>query len=142
MNIRKIDINDYEKYLNLLSQLTDIGQISEKEFTNRINIINSNHYLDIYVIEDSKTKELIGSGTLYIEPKIIHSCSFLGHIEDIVIDKKYRGKNYGKYIIDHLVRVAKLNNCYKLVLTCNQKNIGFYDKCGFKIKDYNMICRL
>ena len=31
--------------------------------------------------------KVIGCATLLIEPKFIHECSNVGHIEDVVIDK-------------------------------------------------------
>ena len=91
--VREIRVEDYKKYLKLLSQLTTTGNFTKEMFVERVDEIKNNPYLHIRVIEDINTKELIASGTIYIEPKLIHNCSSVGHIEDIVIDHKFRGKS-------------------------------------------------
>jgi len=140
--VRKLQNEDYEKYVSLLSQLTDVGNITKKIFCDRLEIINKNPNLYIMVIVDNYNNELISAGTIYIEPKFIHECSKIGHIEDIVVNNKYRGQNYGKHIIRLLLDIAKRENCYKVTLACKEKNIGFYNKCGFKLEGYEMVARL
>jgi glucosamine-phosphate N-acetyltransferase len=73
--------------------------------------------------------EIVGYGSILYETKIRGGIA--GHIEDIVIDDCYRGKGYGKYIIDYLVEDARRFNCYKISLSCKEHNIIFYEKCGF-----------
>ena len=63
---------------------------------------------------------------------------WLGHIEDIVVDTKYRGMGLGKKIITHLTERAKELECYKIILDCAEKNTEFYQKCGFSIKGIQM----
>lgn len=135
--IRKINENDYEKnYLQLLNQLSkfDIDKISRRDFKNMIYKLSLNH--QITVIEYKNI--IIGTATLIIEQKIIHNMGCVGHIEDVVVDKDYRGYSIGKLIIDELVEIAKKNKCYKVILNCNKNNIGFYEKCGFVDKLHNM----
>ena len=62
---------------------------------------------------------------------MIHGGESCAHIEDIIIDSTYRGESYGKILIDYMIEKAKKKNCYKIKLSCDQKNIGFYKKCGF-----------
>lgn len=52
----------------------------------------------------------------------------MGHIEDIVIRKEYRGRNLGKRLIDLLKQIANVNTCYKVILDCGEHNVGFYEK--------------
>lgn len=137
-HIRELEIGDYKQYLNLLVQLTDVGDISFDEFKERLNEINKSNIF-IYVV--CNEKELIAAGTLIIEPKFIHKCSKLGHIEDIVVNKNYRGKGIGKTIINYLVSKAMEENCYKVRLVCNNKNIGFYEKCNFENTGVEMVKR-
>ena len=141
-HIRKLELDDYEEYLNLLSQLTVVGKVNKEKFKQRFNEINNNPNLYIYVISDEEVNNLIACGTVYIEPKFIHNCSKLAHIEDIVVNEKYRGKKYGLCIIQHLVSIAKTKGCYKVILACKEKNILFYEKCGFKNEGYEMVARL
>jgi glucosamine-phosphate N-acetyltransferase len=76
-------------------------------------------------------KKIIGCGSFFILNKV-HT-NPIGQIEDVVIDKNYRGLGYGKLLIDFLVKFGKeKTTCYKIVLNCTQENLEFYHKCGFK----------
>ena len=138
--VRKINKGDYnKKYLDLLKQLTSIfpDKISVSDFNNLVDRLGENHY--IMVIEDIDTKMIIGCATLLIEEKFIHNMGKVGHIEDVVIDKAYRGLNLGKLIIDVLMSIGKKNGCYKIILDCEEKNIEFYERCGFTKKGVEMV---
>lgn len=142
IGIRKLKVTDYKKYIDLLSQLTEIGNISKEMFINRLKEIEQNRYLYLYIMYNTITDELIASGTLYIEPKFIHECSKIGHIEDIVVDNNHRGKKYGHYIIKMLVKIAHIVGCYKVTLACKKRNVNFYEKCQFNQEGYEMVFRL
>ena len=82
--------------------------------------------------------DIIGSGTLVIESKIIHGFGKVGHIEDIVIDNKYQSKGYGSKLINFLIEKSKDMGCYKVVLNCDDDKVSFYEKntpenCNFKV---------
>jgi glucosamine-phosphate N-acetyltransferase len=131
MIIRPIIENDlYNGYLNLLSQLTNLG--SGDVITRFKEIQKHPNILILVAFDDNKSvNKVVGAGTVWFEPKFIHSCSNVAHIEDVVVDINYRSQKIGKQIIDSLVANAKNNNCYKVILNCSEKNIGFYEKCGF-----------
>ncbi|VDQ13366.1 unnamed protein product [Trichobilharzia regenti] len=61
-------------YVTLLEQLTVVGKIERRQFD----------------------ESIIGAATLFLELKFIHCCSKRGHIEDVVVDSKFRGMNLGK----------------------------------------------
>lgn len=137
MNIRKITESDYNKdYINLLSQLTVVGDISFDSFRTRLELINKSMFHNIYVIEDNN--KIIVTGTLLIEEKIIHNCGKVGHIEDVVVHKDYRGLKLGKKMLEYLIQKSKDFKCYKTLLDCDEKNVGFYEKCGFEKKCITM----
>ena len=139
---RYLELNDYNKdYCNLLEQLTIINNITYDMFNKQfINIdTNENHY--IIVIEDLQKKKIIGSGTLLIENKFIHDCKNVGHIEDIVINKQYRGNKLGGKLIKILVNIATKNNCYKVILNCSNNLITYYKKIGFGKEINSMVYR-
>ena len=91
------------------------------------------HY--ILIGEDNTTHKIVLSGTLLIEKKMIHNGGLVGHIEDIVVDQNYRNHGLGKSLIRQLVESGRRLNCYKVILDCSDKVIGFYEKCGLKYKD-------
>ena len=96
---------------------------------------------DIYkiiVIEDLRRGKIVGAGSLIVEKKFVRNLGICGHIEDIVVDQTLRGKNLGRRIIDLLKALAQANNCYKVILDCAERNVKFYEKCGFKVKEVEM----
>ena len=82
----------------------------------------------------------MGMGTLLIEYKIIHRFGKVGHIEDIIISKKYRGKGLGKFLVKNLMNIAENDfHVYKVILNCSESNIPFYENCGLEKKENQMI---
>lgn len=127
MIIRKLELNDYDKgFLELLDQLSDTPKISKEEFENHLKDVNSN----IFVIE--KDNVIVASGSLLIEKKIIHSGGKVGHMEDIVVHKANRGEKLGQIIVDHLIKFAKDEGCYKIIADCKDELLKFYNKTGFE----------
>ena len=130
---RLLEKMDYEKgLLELLSQLTTTGKVSKEDFIQQYNTIKGNTNHKIYVLEENN--KIISCGTLLIEPKFIHNCSNVGHIEDIVVDKNSRGKGLGKKIINFLTEESKKYKCYKVILDCSNNHITFYNKCNYQVK--------
>lgn len=133
MTYRLLQKTDLQKgFLELLSQLTIVGDIPRSQFAKRFSEILSNKNHRIYVLEQGK--KIISCATLFLEPKFIHECGFVGHIEDVVIDKTCRGQKLGKKIIDFLTNEAERLGCYKILLDCSDKNVGFYIKCDYTRK--------
>lgn len=124
----------YNGYLSLLKQLTTVGDISYADFCKKYDeMVN---HVNIFVMREKD--KIIGSGTIYYEPKFIHNLSYVGHIEDIVIHQDYRGKGLGKYLLNFLENESKNNGCYKIILDCSKNNAEFYKKCGFINKGVQM----
>jgi len=132
---RPIEITDYHKeYLSLLTQLTtlEVDKISLDDFSNFVQHLSMRH--QIIVMEDIIHEKIIGTITILIENKLIHTMGKVCHIEDVVVDKAVRGQGIGKKLIDHAKEVAKVHDCYKIILDCGSHNVEFYEKCGFSIK--------
>lgn len=129
--IRDLSYDDYTRgYLNLLSQLSVVGNISEADFKLQVDMIKKNPNHHVVVIENP-SKIVIGSCTLLMEPKFIHTCSLVGHIEDVVIDKNYRKYGLGSILLLHIIELAKSYGCYKIILSCKANCVPFYEKNGF-----------
>ena len=144
-NIRLLEENDYYKgYLDLLSQLTQVGTIGYPKFCSTLNHIrqnSANH--QIWVIPNIDNTKILGSGTLLIEPKFIHNCGSVGHIEDIVVADSARGLGLGQMIVQHLIAQASQNSaCYKISLYCKPELAMFYQKSNLIPKDVQMVLYL
>ena len=126
-------INEKSKFIinlfKLLSQLTVSPILKYSDVLSIVNNLNDNHYIFIY---ENFEKQPIGIITLLIEQKLIHGGKCVGHIEDLVVDNKYKGKGIARELINYCVNIAEENNCYKIILDCKEELIPFYNKNNFK----------
>ena len=129
--IRELEEKDFKNgFLTTLDVLRETSSMSEDKVLEIFKMIKSNpeHIIIIAEIEG----RVIGSTTLLIEPKFIHQGGVVGHIEDVVVDKKFQGKKIGEKIITHVLEIAKNHGCYKTILDCSDSIKPFYEKLGFK----------
>lgn len=133
MEFREINIADFKIFRNLINQLTIVNDFSKDDFKNYLN--QTKYKKTFMVIVD---KKVIGTGSVIIEKKISRDFKCVGHIEDIVIDFNYKGKGYGRKLINFLKNYCIKNNCYKIILNCNIENKSFYEKNGFSQKNLEM----
>ncbi|XP_058790869.1 probable glucosamine 6-phosphate N-acetyltransferase [Phymastichus coffea] len=130
---RPLNSKDYEKgFLQLLSQLTEVGNITKDQFLNRFHNMKSSGGYYVIVVEDFNCDKVIGSATLVVEQKFIHSCGLRGHLEDVVVNSEYRGKQLGKLVVMAVKHLARTLQCYKLTLECKDRLIPFYESLDFK----------
>ena len=128
------------KYLELCGQLSDSPTISEDLFVKNTLKINENGILLIGYVGEPVTNnyEIIATGTVFIESKIIHGGKSVAHIEDIIVHEKYRFKGISSKIIESLKTYSKENGCYKVILNCNDSVKPVYEKCGFSQRGAQM----
>lgn len=123
---RPVQRKDLNEVFLLLQQLTKIDYSSrnlDNCWDSFINNNSSNSLVGIF------NKKIVAYGSIIIENKIRGGIA--GHIEDIVVDKDVRGKNFGIKLINELVNIAKDNKCYRITLFCDEPLIKFYNKNGF-----------
>ncbi|KHN87292.1 Glucosamine 6-phosphate N-acetyltransferase [Toxocara canis] len=138
--IRPLRIDDYNRgYLQLLSQLTSVGDVSEEQFQKRFVSMQNTHPKGYYVVvlEEPSSGMIVGSATLVIEWKFIHEAGCRGRTEDVVVDKRMRGRQLGKILNFYLVQLARRIGVYKLSLECKDALIPFYEQFGFKLDQGN-----
>jgi glucosamine-phosphate N-acetyltransferase len=135
-SLRPLRIFDYDNgYLQLLAQLTSVGEVSRKEFQQRFASMSNAQpraYF-VVVIEETSSARLVASGTLVIEWKFIHKAGSRGRVEDIVVDSSVRGRQLGTYLNRTLVSLAKELGVYKLSLECRNALIPFYEQFGYAL---------
>lgn len=126
----------WEKYTELLNMLQSISTfIPEPKLHGKIfdQFRNHKNQQSITLYDED---ELVGFGVIVYEYKL--RGGIVGHIEDIVVKDKYKGKGIGKRLIEELIKLGRKKKCYKYTLACSKENIGFYESCGFKINGINM----
>ena len=71
----------------------------------------------------------IGFGSVFFLDRIRGGRAAI--IEDVAVQQDFRGKGVGAMIVKELVNYSRLENCFKITLVTNKKNITFYEKLGF-----------
>lgn len=144
MQIRRIVKEDLDgHYLDLRGQLSPLPYDScnvnfDKIWSTFVN--NNNHHVIVAVqkiLDSPKSSNLVvGTGSLLIERKLTGMIA--GRIEDVVILREYRKLGIGAAIITSLIDTAIQEECYKVTLSCSDKNVPFYGKVGFSKIDNGM----
>ena len=137
LQAKEVKFEDYEEVVAILQSISAF--IPSREMASEI-WSNFNSQDSLKGFSFFFNNEIVGYGSIFYEVKIRGGKA--GHIEDIVIKDSYRGKGFGKMIIDFLVKDAKNESCYKISLSCKEHNVVFYKKCGFKQDGVTMQLKL
>ena len=134
--IKEICDEDYfNGYFDLMYEFSNYKKVVNYEYFKNY-IIGNRDKIRILVIYNDENK-LIGAGTIFKLEKLHNNP--VGQIEDVIISEKYRGFGLGKNIIKELVKIGIEDfKCYKVILNCLDKNIGFYEKSGSEIAGVEM----
>ena len=131
MNIRKLEKND----------INQVIEIWTNSFSRNFDKpINPNYLSDPNSISIVMSEEniVIGVATLHIIKKLTR---ILGLIEDVAVNKNYRGLGIGKKLVKELIKIGNEKNCDKIVLSSSEKNSKFYEKIGFQKNELQMVIR-
>lgn len=141
---RPLRRDDYARnYMGLLSQLTEVGQVTGEQYERRFDMMRStpNTYY-ICVVEDVVKTKIVATITLVYEQKFIRGTSARGRVEDLVVDTDYRGKKLSKLLLDVVCQLSKLLGCYKVSLECKDHLKKHYEQFGFVAEaGQNHLCR-
>lgn len=113
--IRPLRRSDFDTgYLDVLRVLTSVGDYSIEQWNARYDWMasRSDEYFLLVICDGSS--RVVGTGSLIVERKFIHSLGMVGHIEDIAVEKGQQGKKLGLRMINALDYVAKQVGCYKV----------------------------
>jgi glucosamine-phosphate N-acetyltransferase len=129
-----------KSYIQLIQQLSNTTSYDIDKFLRNLELIHQRGiiYIACNNLPNDDDFIIVGSGTCYIEPKIIHDYMNVGHIEDIVVHTNFRGQNIGKNILDNLKKYAENTNCYKIILDCNENLVKMYSKYEYNVKGVQM----
>lgn len=144
MSIEIVSINrldNIEEYItdfeNLFTQLNhDKTVILDKNYFK--DFINNNENALVAISKNSGKIAICG----YINLILIYSFEGIkGRVENLVVDKGYRGKNLGKQLLNKLIEIAEKKNVLFIDLTCQEKRIlanNLYQSVGFNKGDTNV----
>ncbi len=132
MIIRRLKTKDFEAgFFETLAALTEVNLTVEQAIAIK-KIRTTRTYVALI------NKQVVGTASLVIDNKFIHSGGITGYIEDVAVNNQCQHKGVGSKLINHLVKVAKELGCYKVMLSCDNKVKSFYEKLGFCEHNLNM----
>jgi len=82
------------------------------------------------LIGATRDGRVVAFGAIIFERKIRGGLA--GHVEDIVVAPDFRGQGVGARLVGRLIELAKAQGVYKISLSCQDHNLGFYEKRGFR----------
>lgn len=131
--ITSADSSAAEAISLLLKQLSSQEfSFSERELAALINDPSSSLFL---LFAEDKIAGMLTLGT-YLSPT-----GRKAWIEDVVVDSAYRGKGYGKMLVEHAIEYARTLSPCTLMLTSNPARIAaneLYRASGFEQKITNV----
>jgi glucosamine-phosphate N-acetyltransferase len=83
-------------------------------------------------------ERVVGTASLVVEPKFIHKGGKIGHIEDVAVHPDARHLRVGSALVRHATEQACKLGCYKVILSCYERLVPFYEGLGFRKHDLGM----
>jgi len=132
MQIRELDLKELVTVFDVLSQLRE--ELDYDEFEDLIYDMRSMEYKMLGVMEGER---LITYAGVAIQTNLYHKRHLF--VFDLVTDESYRGRGYGKIMLDYLNDYAKMGMCENIVLSSGLHREAahrFYEKSGFLKKSF------
>lgn len=122
-----------DSYLLLLTELSITGYLETPLFVDNIRkILAMGEIVLAYVgTVGGADFEIIASGTILFESKLIREGRKVGHIEDVVVSHAFRGNEISQQLLTRLKELAVQQDCYKVTLACTQEVSRVYEKHDF-----------
>lgn len=125
----KLYKNEYEGILSCYNEGFDNEYVSYEDFKQ----YGADYYF-VYLRED---KEIVATAMGILKYSLLHDKPSM-RIENVVVKERYRGNRFGYTVVNRLVELAKDKGCYKVDLSCSNKNVVFYERLGFRLHENTM----
>ncbi|MEI6532377.1 MAG: GNAT family N-acetyltransferase [Candidatus Roizmanbacteria bacterium] len=136
MNIRLLDISEIEEFFPYysLSMQQDFSEYTEKTTSLFVNTIYNKEYLLKNISSKQLNVFVLVEDNKYLAYAVVNKifggvvfCTWLA------VDISMRGKGIGSQMLAHIGNYYKELGAHKMMLWCIEKNIPFYEKCGFVV---------
>ncbi len=132
IQIRRVTSHDFNEIVALLQQLWPDKTLHVEQLR---NVYDQALHSDsqIYLCTD-KAGAVIGFGSLSIKNNLWQE-GFLGHIDELVVEKNYRNQGIGTLLLDRLIEIARERGCRRVELDSAFHRKGahqFYEQRGFE----------
>ncbi|WP_057461412.1 GNAT family N-acetyltransferase [Pseudovibrio sp. POLY-S9] len=143
ITVRQLSLDDYEDVVTLLNELTDgiplvYGKDGPAQFAKLLQHDGTSLFgVEIY-------DQIVSCATLHILPNMTYGGRSYCLVENVVTLKAYRGRGFGRMVMDALRDAAWQANAYKIMLLTGQDRgaRGFYESLGYKAdQKHGMVLR-
>lgn len=134
------DLSDSSGFIETMANMHDISHLTLaqlKDFWQKASQPGV-YFLLAISQEEASRDQIVATAKLLVEPKFFHEGRPAGHIEDVVTRQGFEGNGLAKALLGEAIRIARDNNCYKVILDCKKELVDFYSKVGFKEHDVCM----
>lgn len=136
ISIRQLQRDDFDcGFLETLAALTSV-ELSADRARELFDSKPVNQFTFVAV----HGHRVIGTTSLVIDQKYIHSGGRVGHIEDVAVAKDFQRRGIGTELVRYAAEFAGEAGCYKVILHCFAELSPFYQRLGFR--DFNIGMRL
>lgn len=146
LTTRPAQTSDYSLFLSLNREIQALHAQAEPELFKPADQMNLSEEDFNKMISDNNNlivfaeSEGVACGYVYAEILDRKENSYryglkLMYIDQLGVSAKNRGQGIGKYLLNHIVSVAKSKQIHRIEVDCwtfNEEAIGFYSKFGFK----------
>ena len=118
----------YHTFKKLHLQLKNTKDFSSDRFIEMLDNLDKTDS-KYFCIRLKNCDEIIGCGKFFYDLKLGNNKGF---IDDIIIDKNYRGKKLGSFLVNIILEHAKTKDCYIVYVISENGKKNFYNKLYFK----------
>jgi glucosamine-phosphate N-acetyltransferase len=114
-------------FLETLSSLADVNLTPAEA----VKILRNRLRAGIATYVARVEGRVVGTASLLVEDKFIHSGGRVGHIEDVAVHPDFKKQGIGAALVRHAIAQARALGCYKAILDCSDSLVPFYEQMGF-----------
>ncbi len=130
--IRHCGQDDFENVLQLLRQLWPDKHLNTSALRQVFDrALNSEMQAYVCATEDER---VVGFGSLTVKNNLWQE-GYLGHLDELIVDSKYRGQGIGTEILEYLITIARKRGCRRVELDSafhRKEAHEFYKQHGFE----------
>jgi ribosomal protein S18 acetylase RimI-like enzyme len=127
--IRVAEINDTQEITRLSEQWGYFSSLEKMQDCLQGILDNQDHIVFVLLLENQIAGWIHGIYSLRVE-----SGPFV-EIGGLIVDKDFRRRGLGKYLIDKIIEWSTFRNCHLIRVRCNilrKEANAFYDRIGFR----------
>lgn len=141
--IREIKDSDFNGLMELYMQLHDNPMPDKTPEITELwkRILNDKDHHIIVAEEDGR---IVSSCVCVIIPNLTHHQQPYAFVENVITDEKYRKRGLATACLNYAKKIARQENCYKMMLLTGSKKestLDFYRQAGYNSEDKTAFIR-